>query len=352
MPKKSVIFPQVGNSFEDVLSVLARSTLPTEHTVKEKIDKKQKEKDNTLFNHELESKMAGSVHRVISGSKDRPLVLNNASFSCYVLDDETRVLVGRDFQRALGQDLPQKKSSGQFFTRLTSNDIIRSYLNSDDLIKINNPVEFDVGSRNMARGYDATLLPAICTAIVKAKEEGKIDENWTYFFTYRKALSFLMIFAKVGIVSLIDEVTGYQPQRKADAIRILVEQYIREDARDWSKEFSDEFFLALDQAYGNQKTVSRNRPLYYGRFINAYIYDPIERGLILPKLKELQGKEKSLRLHQFLNDERGIPTLKDRISKITGLLQATKNIRRFKNLVEEMEDSQMWFNGPDFDSKD
>lgn len=345
MPRKPVIFPQIGNSFEDVLSVLARSTLSTKHAVKENIDKKQKAKDNTLSNHKLGSKMAGSVHRVISGSKDKPLVIDNVSLSCYVLDDETRVLAGRDFQRALGQDLPQKKSSGQFFTRLISNDIIRTYLNSDDLIKINNPVEFDVGSRNLARGYDATLLPAICAAIVKAKEEGKIDENWTYFFTYRKALSFLTVFAKVGIVALIDEVTGYQQQRKADALRILVEQYIREDARDWTKEFPDEFFAALDRAYGNPKTHSRNRPQYYGRFINSHIYEPIERGLILHELKELQKTDKSKRLHLFLTDQRGLPVLRDRISKVTGLLQASKTMTKFKRLIKDMEDDQMWFPG-------
>jgi len=107
----------------------------------------------------------------------------------------------------------------------------------------------------------------------------------------------------------------------------------------------------LDRMYGNQRTISRSRPKYYARFINKYVYEPIENGLILPELQRRnplneRGQRKK-RLHQFLNENKGLRTLRDRISKITAIMQISPNMRRFKESYERMESKQMWFNFPE-----
>lgn len=49
--------------------------------------------------------------------------------------------------------------------------------------------------------------------------------------------------AKVGIVALVDEATGYQFDRKHDAVRVLLIQYICEGLAKWLKKtFPDDFF--------------------------------------------------------------------------------------------------------------
>ena len=130
-----------------------------------------------------------------------------------------------------------------------------------------------------AEGYAAEIIPALCKMYLSARRAGKLTKVQESLATQSEIL--YDSFAKVGIIALVDEATGFQHFRKSDALRILVESYIREDARSWTKEFSDEFFASLDEIYGNKKTTSRERPPYYGRFINAYIYDPIERGILL-----------------------------------------------------------------------
>ena len=84
------------------------------------------------------------------------------------------------------------------------------------------------------------------------------------------------------------------------------------------------------------------------RFINGHIYDPIEKGAILDKLKELNPLNKKgqrrKRLHQFLNEDMG---LRDRIAKVTAIMQISPNMRRFKESYERMESKQLWLDFPE-----
>ena len=103
-------------------------------------------------------------------------------------------------------------------------------------------------------------------------------------------------FAKVGITALIDEATGLQYDRKNDALRYLLQQYIAEGLQKWIKTFPDEFFDELNRLYENDTTQSSKRPQYYGKFINTYIYEPLEEGYIknalYKKIYETMEKEK------------------------------------------------------------
>lgn len=56
-------------------------------------------------------------------------------------------------------------------------------------------------------------------------------------------------FARVGIVALIDEVTGYQRDRKRDALAAILEKYIAKEMRPWLKTFQLEFLKSF-AAYG------------------------------------------------------------------------------------------------------
>ena len=98
-------------------------------------------------------------------------------------------------------------------------------------------------------------------------------------------------------------------------------------------------------------TISRSRPKYYAKFINKYVYEPIENGLILDELNRLNPLDKKghrkNRLHQFLSDKLGLRVLRDRIAKVTAIMQISPNMRRYKESYERMESNRMWFNFPD-----
>ena len=69
-------------------------------------------------------------------------------------------------------------------------------------------------------------------------------------------------FAKVGIVALIDEATGFQQDRRHDALRMLLGKYIAEGLQKWIHTFPDSFFAEPDRLYHNDPTTSKSRPQY------------------------------------------------------------------------------------------
>lgn len=220
------------------------------------------------------------------------LTLEGASIPCAVLEDGTRVLAQRTIAKALGVkgggqywEKKRKDQNGALLPEFVSAKYLQDFIRPDIYIKLCNLEEYKTKKGAILVGIDATLLPEICNIWIKADQNGALSDK--QFKVAVNARILLKSFANIGIIALIDEATGYQEVRKKDALRVLVEQYIIEEARIWTKEFYDEFFIELDRIYGNQPTVSRNRPRYYGKFINKYIYKSIESGIVLPELKKL-----------------------------------------------------------------
>ena len=90
----------------------------------------------------------------------------------------------------------------------------------------------------------------------------------------------------------------------------------------------------MDRIYGNEKTTSRNRPLYYAKFIRKYIYDPIERGLVLVELdKRNPTNEKGVRKvrhHHLMNETVGLKNLQAQIWQVIGTLKTSSNKAKFE----------------------
>jgi hypothetical protein len=261
-----------------------------------------------------------------------------------VLEGEKRVLV----QREVVGLLTGNKKGG--LGRYLKPDNLQPYL--PDKFK-NTPLDqavctFKVGN-NTAQAFEAGDINDICNMYIKAREAGALLPSQYKLANAAEAIKNAV--AKVGWVALIDEATGYQLVRDKDALRVLVQQYIIEEARDWTKEFYDPFFVELDRIYGNQRTISKSRPKYYAKFINSYIYDPIEKGAVLEKLRKLdpvnEKGQRRKRLHQFLNEALGLRVLRDRIAKVTAIMQISPNMRRFKESYERMESKQLWFDYPE-----
>ena len=62
-------------------------------------------------------------------------------------------------------------------------------------------------------------------------------------------------FARVGIIALIDEATGYQHEREQDELQKLLKAYIAEELLPWQKRFPDVFYQELFRLNGWDYTV-------------------------------------------------------------------------------------------------
>lgn len=268
------------------------------------------------------------------------LPIANIELKCAVLEDGTRVLTSASFFEAL--DRPRK---GEYRISLDDGTKLPPFIGGQYLVpfitpeiqEMLKPVKY-IDGESIKEGYVAELLPEICGMYLKYRRTNpNLTASQVSIINQVEILT--EAFAKVGVAALIDEATGYQFTRKHDALRVLLEQYITSGLQKWLKRFPDKFFQELDRLYNNARTTSQKRPLYYGRFINAYVYDPIEEGYLKEKLDTLNiaedGKRKA-RFHQWLSDF-GVNQLTIQIGRVLGVMEISTNLEQFKkNIAKQL----------------
>jgi hypothetical protein len=81
--------------------------------------------------------------------------------------------------------------------------------------------------------------------------------------------------AKLGIIALIDEATGYQAFRKKQELQLKLQAFIAEDLQEWALMFPHEFWFELARLEGVHYS-PRSRPLRWGKYIMAFVYDAVD----------------------------------------------------------------------------
>lgn len=191
------------------------------------------------------------------------------------------------------------------------------------------PIAYFEGKKKKI-AYAASLLPKLCELYLTARRNG--DLHYTQIKLVNRSEIILSTLAQVGITSLIDEATGYQHDRKHEALRILLSKYIAVDFNKMLDFFPDSFFSELDWLYSiNPKRVIK-RPQIYADFINKYILETLEAGFIKYNFnlttKDAEEKYK-VRFYQWISHE-GKNILINKINKIQELMEIFSNIQSFK----------------------
>lgn len=266
------------------------------------------------------------------------MALGGLELDCYVLEDGRRVFHKRGMARALGM----KSEGGNVFLRAMQRKGLGSELGHDLLEKIESPINFKPLIQDLAHGYEASVLVEICKAIIRAAEAGKLTGSQEKLLAQAKII--LQALAKIGVVALIDEATGYQTERSPTALRILVQQYIEAEKREWDKQFPDGFYDELNRLYGSQRltmtgagTVIQNRPQHFAMFTRTYVYHPLENGAVLEELDRVNPKidkrgTRRARFHQHLTEGYGIEKLKRQVQDVMTLMSVSDTIGQFKRL--------------------
>lgn len=279
--------------------------------------------------------VASSEARVPTARYGGILAIGELQIPCYVLDDGTRVIHQRGMVNALGMSRGgSSRGGGDRLAHFVGQKTLSPFVSSDLEAVTKDPLLFKTDRGATAYGYDATVLADICEAILEARKQGALSKQQTHIADQAEIL--IRAFARVGIVALVDEATGFQKDRGHDALRLLLERYIAEGLQKWIHTFPDTFFAELDRLYDNAPTTARARPQYYGKFINKYVYDPIEHGYVKAELDKLnitdEGKRRA-RFHQWLTDE-GRTILTRQIGKVEGIMEMCEDIEQFKEVAK------------------
>lgn len=274
--------------------------------------------------------MENKVLKAKYGSDKTPLQLGELSIPCYVLEDGTRVFSGRGIQKILGSTA----TSGKWLEKFVNSDEISPYLAvkktgiSSVLDKLSSPIKFyrpsAGGSQSETYGYEVTLLIDICDAIISSSETGKFNDE----SIIKNANIIIRAVAKVGIIALVDEATGYDKEKKRakDELQKFLTQFLSDEASKWVKTFEDSFFEMIYKMRGWNWNMTNKRPGVVGQWINNIVYERIA-PLTLSTLNDKNPKnEKGYRKdkhHQFFTEDIGKPKLKEYLSSVEALGRAS-----------------------------
>lgn len=279
------------------------------------------------------SKLLKATH----GSDKTQLSLGEIKIPCYVLSDTTRVFSGRGIQRALGSTA----TSGTWLTKFVNDSPITKYLKTGVLEQLNNPIKFQRpqagGSQSATYGYEVTILVDLCDSILEANKTGEIIDTEIV----NNAQSIIRSVAKVGIIALVDEITGYQYVREKDELQKILKAYISEELLPWQQRFPDVFYKELFRLNGWDFTVNgiKKRPGVVGRWTNTLIYEQLPDG-VLKELKKNTPKSEAgnytARFFQSLTPDTGDPHLTAQIQQIVTLFMLSDNMKDMWNKFEKL----------------
>jgi len=264
---------------------------------------------------------------VTHGSENNSLVLGNLSIPCFVLANGKRVLL----QRNLASLIALNATGGDRITRLASTKWLTNFISEDTKEKINNPITFKLPSGKCANGYDATLLIDICSSILNAKD--KITLTPVQKRIAKQCDIIVRSVAKVGIIALVDEVTGYQEEREKNELSEILQKFIADELQNWVYTFPLTFYKELyrirNLEYGKEKM-----PSYFGHLTNNIIYKRLAPE-ILEHLKRLTPKSKNgnktARYFQSLSSDTGYHRLKEHLGSVVTLMKLSDNYEEFEN---------------------
>jgi hypothetical protein len=259
------------------------------------------------------------------------LKIGDLEIPCFVTENELRVLSGRGMTGAVGM-----KGRGQGITRILTNKTLKPFINDELELAIKNPLHI-TGFGLKTYGYEATVLLQICESILEAREEGKLKTAQEK--RYGKFSEILVrSLAKVGIIALVDEATGYQEIRDRIALQKILDRYLREDLAKWAKTFPDDFYEGLFRLRGWQyRPLSVKRPGVIGHLTNDIVYRRLVPGVLGELRKRNPVTESGRRKHkhfQWLTEDVGHPRLREHLAAVIALMKASSNWDQFKRAIE------------------
>lgn len=285
--------------------------------------------------------MTKKILKADFGSDKTQLNLGNISIPCYVLEDGTRVLSGRGMQKAIGY----QGSSGDWLRNFINSKNIEENMPAEIKAGILEPIEFlrpsSGGSQPVTYGYEATKLIDLCDAILSLKKAGLLKR--TQYVYAEQAEIIIRSVAKVGIIALVDEATGYQYEREKDALQIALKAFISEELLKWQKMFPDAFYYEIFRLNNWPYTVNgiKKRPGVIGSWTKELIYKQLPKN-VLEELEKRTPKSKegnyTARFFQSLTPDIGHPALTAQIYKVIGIMNISKNWSEFKSNFNKMVD--------------
>lgn len=229
------------------------------------------------------------------------------------------------------------KGEGDRLSKFTAGKSITPFVSKELSNRMGSPIFFRAPTGGaIASGYEATILPDICDAVLEARKAGALLPQQQHIADRCEIL--VRGFARVGIVALVDEATGYQDVRARRALEEILDKFISEELRKWAKTFPDEFYKEMFRLKGwPYQPWSVKRPGIVGHYTNDWIYARLAPG-VLEELRRVNPKlpsgSRRAKHSQWLTEDVGHPRLREHLAAVIALMRASSTFEQFKRSLQ------------------
>lgn len=263
---------------------------------------------------------------------------------CYVLDDpqKTAVISQIGMARALGLS-----PRGNAFPRFLASQGMADQVGAELREKVENPLKFQWDTPGaeappvLVHGYDSAILIDVCNAIIAAAAKGSLSKRYENIVAQAGIITGAT--AKNGIRQLVYALAGYDATR--EEIIAAFKFYVREEARDYEKEFPPLLYREWYRLYQLPEP-ERNKPWKFKHLTLNHVYWPLAKSngkiLELAQAQRAASAERHRKLHQFLSDV-GVKALRQHLGRLLGIAELSEDQAAYERNVRKIfGDQQEW----------
>ena len=246
------------------------------------------------------------------------LTIGDVEMECHVLNDFRRVLTQREMVRVLS---PAGRESGNLSGYFQSKAFADRPLDLGAVIPFRVP-----GTQYVAHGYEATTLIEICERYLEARDEGLLKGAQKKLAVQAEIV--IRSCAKVGIIALIDEATGYDKFKKKQEYQLKLQAFIADELQEWARMFPDAFWYELARLEGIHYS-PRSRPLRWGKYVMMFVYDAVD-GDVGKELRKKNPDPHFLQNHHQWLKKFGRDKVHDQITAVVTIMKLCENMDDFR----------------------
>lgn len=279
---------------------------------------------------------AGKLPPMPKATHEGTLQIGDKTISCAVLENGLRVLSQAEFLEALGRHRKAnvRNEGEERIPPILQGKAIKPFI-PNEVIEKSQTFGFITLSGVRATAYRADLLPDVCEIYLKARDAKKLPSNQKHVAVQAEIL--IRGLAKVGIIALVDEATGFQYDRPRRDLEEQLKKFLSESLRQWVRTFPADYFKHLCRLRGVEIREGSNLPQYFGHLTNNLIYRRLAPGLLrkLKERREERGKP-SNKLHSWLSEDVGFRGVLVHLGTVVGLMKIHTDYEKFERQLNDI----------------
>jgi hypothetical protein len=255
------------------------------------------------------------------------LPIGDDELPCYVLNDGRRVISRTGAATSL---TGRRTGNLESYIRIGP---LQPYLPPDFT---DHMIEFTLQgvTHKTVRGITAESFCDLCTAYVKALEDAALQSDRQREIAAHAGI-FLAASAKVGLLALIDEATGYQYDRAEDALRFKLKMFLEDEMRKWEKTFPDQLWAEFGRLTGWKGATNSQRPKYWGKLVMELVYGYLDPDVALWLKENAPKPQHGQNYHQWLSGQFGLMKLTEHLWMLIGMAAACQSMPELRQKMAE-----------------